>query len=116
MIYDNESEVKIDAVTGDNHSFNQLNFQALDAINVDFIPNIKDLKKATEDLYSVDDVNNYTGIIKPIGSIKVDRFKKQEKQIIRVLLSLILQENTQSTIIRKLNSHRRYCCFVGRCY
>ncbi len=108
MIYDNQSDVKVDAVTGNNHTLNQLNFIALDAINVDFIPNIKNLKKATEDLYSVDDIINYPGVIKPIGSIKINRIKTQEKQIVRVLLSLILQENTQSTIIRKLNSHSRY--------
>lgn len=108
MIYGNQSDLKVDAVTGDNHTLNQLNFIALDAINVEFIPSIKNLKKAAEDLYSVGDINNYSGIIKPIGKIKINRIKKQEKQIIRVLLSLILQENTQSTIIRKLNSHTRY--------
>ena len=108
MIYDNQSEVRIDALPVDNHTLNQLHFIALDAINVDFIPNIKNLKKATEDLYSVDDISNYTGVIQPVGSIKTNRIKKQEKQIVRVLLSLILQENTQSTIIRKLNSHDRY--------
>lgn len=108
MIYDNHSTVKVDAVTGDNHTLNQLNFIALDAINVEFVPSIKNLQKAAEDLYSVDDISNYSGIIKPIDKIKVSRIKKQEKQIIRVLLSLILQENTQSIIIRKLNSHDRY--------
>jgi TnpA family transposase len=108
MIYDNKSDIKVDAVTGDNHTLNQLNFIALDAINVEFVPSIKNIKKAAEDLYSVDDISNYSGIIKPTDRIKVNRIKKQEKQIIRVLLSLILQENTQSTIIRKLNSHARY--------
>jgi len=108
MIYDNQSDIKVDAVTGDNHTLNQLNFIALDAINVEFVPSIKNIKKAAEDLYSVDDISNYSGIIKPTDRIKVNRIKKQEKQIIRVLLSLILQENTQSTIIRKLNSHARY--------
>lgn len=108
MVYDNKSEVKVDAVTGDNHTLNQLNFLALDAINVEFVPSIKNVQKAAEELYSVDDISNYNGIIKPIGRIKVSRIKNQEKQIIRVLLSLVLQESTQSIIIRKLNSHDRY--------
>ena len=38
----------------------------------------------------------------------MDRIKKHKRGIIRVLLSLILQESTQSIIIRKLNSHDRY--------
>lgn len=108
MIYDNESDIKIDAVTGDNHTLNQLNFPALDSINVDFVPSIKNVRAAADELYSSDSVDNYKGLIKPVGQIKVERIKNEEKQITRVLLSLIMQENTQSTIIRKLNSHSRY--------
>ena len=108
MIYDNQSDIKIDAVTGDNHTLNQLNFLALDAINVEFIPSIKNIKSAADDLYSHEEIDGYQGLIKPVAQINVDRIKNEEKQIVRVLLSLVLQENTQSTIIRKLNSQSRY--------
>ena len=108
MIYDNQSDIKIDAVTGDNHTLNQLNFLALDAINVEFVPSIKNIKSAADDLYSHEEIDGYQGLIKPVAQINVDRIKNEEKQIVRVLLSLVLQENTQSTIIRKLNSQSRY--------
>jgi TnpA family transposase len=108
MIYDNQSDIKIDAITGDNHALNQLNFLALGAINVEFIPSIKNIKSAADDLYSYEEIDCYQGLIKPIAQINVDRIKNEEKQIVRVLLSLVLQENTQSTIIRKLNSQSRY--------
>jgi TnpA family transposase len=48
------------------------------------------------------------GAVKPKGQIDVALIKSKEKWILRVLLSLVLQENTQTTIIRKLSSHDRY--------
>jgi TnpA family transposase len=87
---------------------NQLNFIALDSIDVDYVPSIKNVREAANDLYSVKSPDSYTGLIRPKATIKIDRIKSQERGILRVLLSLIMQENTQSNIIRKLNSHARY--------
>jgi TnpA family transposase len=108
MIYNNKTDIDIDMVTGDNHSLNKLNFVALDSIDVDYIPSIKNIREAADDLYSVKSPDKYTGIIRPKDAIKVDLIKSQKRGILRVLLSLILQQNTQSNIIRKLNSHARY--------
>jgi TnpA family transposase len=108
MVYGNKTDIDIDMVTGDNHSLNQLNFVALDSIDVEYVPSIKNVREAANDLYSVKPPNSYTGLLLPKSTIKVDRIKSQKRGILRVLLSLILQENTQSNIIRKLNSHARY--------
>ena len=108
MIYNNKTDIDIDMVTGDNHSLNQLNFIALDSIDVDYVPSIKNVKEAANDLYSVKPTDSYTGILRPKNIINKGRIKSQKRGILRVLLSLIMQENTQSNIIRKLNSHTRY--------
>jgi hypothetical protein len=108
MVYGNKTDIPIDMVTGDNHSLNQLNFVALDSIDVDYVPSIKNIRKVAEELYSVKPSDNYTGFLKPKGQINISRIKSQKRGILRVLLSLLIQENTQSTIIRKLNSHSRY--------
>ena len=108
MIYGNKTDVYVDVVTGDNHSLNKLNFGALDSIGVDYVPSIKNVKDAAGELYSVGETKDYQGILKPKASIDVDLIKDQKRGILRILLSLILQENTQSIIIRKLNSHARY--------
>ena len=108
MVYGHKSYVKIDAVTGDNHSINKLNFVALDVIDVKFVPSIKQIRVEADKLYSTKDSREYKGLITPIDKINKNRITKYRKGIIKVLLSLILQENTQSTIIRKLNSHSRY--------
>jgi len=108
MVYGNKTDIDIDMVTGDNHSLNQLNFVALDSIDVEYVPSIKNIREAANDLYSVKSPGDYTGILTPKGKINADRIRSQKKDILRVLLSLIMQENTQSNIIRKLNSHARY--------
>lgn len=108
MIYNNKTDIDIDMVTGDNHSLNKLNFIALDSIDVEYVPSIKNIREATNDLYSIQSINNYTGPIQPKAKINTDLIRSQKRGILRVLLSLIMQENTQSNIIRKLNSHARY--------
>lgn len=108
MIYSNKTDIDIDMVTGDNYSLNQLNFMALDAIDVEYVPNIKNVREAANDLYSVKSPDTYIGILQPVSKINIDRIKSQKRGILRVLLSLIMQENTQTNIIRKLNSHARY--------
>lgn len=108
MIYGNKTDIDIDMVTGDNHSLNQLNFVALDAIDVEYVPSIKNVREVANDLYSVKSPDTYTGILQPKGKINIDRIKSQKRAILRMLLSLVMQENTQSNIIRKLNSHARY--------
>jgi TnpA family transposase len=108
MIYSNKTDIDIDMVTGDNHSLNQLNFVALDAIDVEYVPSIKNVREMGNDLYSVKSPDTYTGLLQPKGKININRIQSQKRGILRVLLSLIMQENTQGNIIRKLNSHARY--------
>lgn len=108
LIQGNKTNITIDRVTGDNHSLNKLNFVILDSIGVDYLPGIKDIKEAAGNLYSVKQPEHYAGIISSQGVIDKNLIKSQGRGILRVLLSLLLQENTQSNLVRKLNSHARY--------
>ena len=108
MIYGNKTDIDIDMVTGDNHSLNQLNFVILDSIDVEYVPSIKDVREAANDLYSIAPIDNYTGILRPKDVINKNVIKYEKRGILRVFLSLLLQENTQSNIVKKLNSSARY--------
>ncbi len=108
IIFGNKTDIDINMVTGDNHSLNQLNFVILDAINVDYVPSIKGIKESSGEICSVKSISNYTGIIRPKGVIDVELIRSKKRGILRVLLSLLLQENTQNNIVRKLNSYARY--------
>ena len=80
----------------------------MDSIDVDYVPSIKDIKEAANDLYSVKTPDNYIDIIRSQGVIDKNLIKAKKRGILRVMLSLLLQENTQSNIVRKLNSYARY--------
>ena len=108
MIYGNKTDIGIHMVTGDNHSLNKLNFVTLDSINVNYVPSIKNVRDAADNLYAVQSLENYEGVIKPKSVINVERIRSQRRGVMRVLLSLLMQKNTQSNIIRKLNSHARH--------
>lgn len=108
VIYGNKTDIDIDAMTGDNHSLNQLNFVILDSIDVNYVPSIKDIREAANHLYSSEAADHCTGLISPKGTINADLIRREKRGILRVLLSLLLQENTQSNIIKKLNSYARY--------
>ena len=54
------------------------------------------------------DSKQYNGLIKPAGQINIDIIEEQKENIETVLLSLVMQEATQSIIVRKLASHKRY--------
>lgn len=108
MIYGNKTDIEIDMVTGDNHSLNQLNFVILDAIDVGYVPSIKNVREAANELFASRSPDYYSGILCPKGKIDSNLIKSEKRGILRVLLSLLLQENTQSNIIKKLNSYGRY--------
>ena len=61
MVYGNKTDIAIDSITGDNHSLNKLNFVALDSIDVDYVPSIKNVWEASEDLYSMNSVEYREG-------------------------------------------------------
>ena len=108
IIFGNNTDIDIDMVTGDNHSLNQLNFVILDAIGVDYVPSIKNIKEASNELFSFKFNGSYAGIIKSKGAIDSDLIRSERRGILRVLLSLLMQENTQSNIVKKINSSARY--------
>ena len=108
IVCGNKSNITINYVTGDNHSINPVNFVVLDSVDVGYLPSIKNVKHESEKLYSNKSTSLYNGLITPKGQIDVDLIKSNKRWITRVLMSLIMQENTQTTIIRKLSSHDRY--------
>ncbi len=82
MIYGNRTNIDIDMVTGDNHSLNKLNFVTLDSIDVEYVPSIKNVREAAENLYSIRSPDYYTGLLRPKMKINIDRIKSEKRQIL----------------------------------
>lgn len=116
MIYGNKSDIIIDYVTGDNHSINPVNFVALDSVDVGYLPSNKNIKDAADNISSSKPTSCYEGLIKPKDQINKSLITSSKKWIVRVLLSLIMQENTQTSLMRKLSSHDRYARLSSALY
>ena len=101
LLCGNKSNISINFVTGDNHSGNPINFVTLDSVDIGYLPSIKNIKHEAEKLYSHKIPSLYTGLIQPKDQIDVPLIKSNKPWITRVLMSLIMQESTQTTIIRK---------------
>jgi hypothetical protein len=72
MVYGNRTDIGINSVTEDNHSLNKLNFVALDSIDVNYAPSIKNVRDASEDLYAVMPMEDENSPLPPVGTIKLD--------------------------------------------
>ncbi|WP_425361609.1 Tn3 family transposase [Candidatus Tisiphia endosymbiont of Ceraclea dissimilis] len=104
----NTSNIRISAVSGDMHSINRINFVLLYMFGYRFMPRFTKLdQKARNNLVSFDDIGKYKKyIIKPCKQANKNLIIKETDNILRILATLALKENTQSNIVRKLSSYK----------
>jgi len=104
----NTSDIRITAVSGDMHSINRINFILLYIFGYRFMPRFTELdQKARNNMVSFDDLNKYKKyIIKPCKQVNKNLIIKETNNILRILATLALKENTQSNIVRKLSSYK----------
>ena len=107
--YNNTSEVEPDAVSGDMHSINRVNFAVLGFISKLFMPNFSDQEEQVKSLRSMKHLVFYKDcFIKPTKLANRKLIIEEWENIQRIFESLAIQESTQATIISKFSSHKRY--------
>lgn len=106
----NTSDVEITAVSGDMHSVNRVNFALLYMFGYRFMPRFTRLdQKVRNYIVSFDapDSSKYKGyLIKPNKKTNKSLIIKEWDNILRILATLGLKKNTQSSIVRKLSSYK----------
>ncbi len=109
LVYNNESDLDIKAISGDMHSINRVNFFFLRMFNYDFMPRFTKFNiRAENNLVGFKKLSSYSKyLIKPIKKTKIDNIIKEWDNVLRILASLALKETTQSVIISKLSSCRK---------
>ena len=107
IAYNNTSEINPDAITGDMHSINCLNYIALAAINKSFMPNFNNPQE--EIISCMKPLKTYDKcFLKPKKAINQKYIEDEWDDIQRVLASLVAGETTQSIIVSKLSSSKRH--------
>ncbi len=103
----NTSDVKIEAVSGDMHSINRVNFALLYFFGYRFMPRFTKIDARTKsNLVCFEDPDTYKNyIIKPSNQVNIELIKQEWDNILRILVTLGLKQNTQSQIVRKLSTY-----------
>lgn len=109
IVYNNSSDIKPTAISGDMHSINRVNFALLYLFGYQFMPRFTSLRqKAQEILVSFQSPEEYKDLlIKPSYVINENLIIKEWNNVLRIVASLALKKTTQATIIRKLSSYKR---------
>lgn len=107
-LFNNTSKIKPNIMSTDNEGSNQLNHMLLDLINVVFAPHYKTITKKARSICTFKDPQHYSNcLIKPYYKIKEKLIVDEWKNMQNIFISLLSGENSQSTIVSKLSSHKR---------
>jgi len=101
--YNNVSNVIPDAITGDMHSINKMNFAIMDWFGAEFRPRFTDINTQLNNVYSSNNPKDYEHhLLKPAGQINRQLIIEEKANIDRIILTLGLKETRQSTLVKKM--------------
>jgi TnpA family transposase len=109
IVYNQTSDLKIAAVSGDMHSVNRVNFALLHLFGYQFMPRFTKINTRTnKSLVSFMDKSSYKDcLVRPSHKINKQLIMKEWDNILHILASLAMKETSQSIIIRKLSSYTK---------
>jgi len=109
LVNNNKTGIEIKSISGDMHSINKVNFAILYMFGYQFMPRFTKIsEKANKNLVAFDNLQNYKNfLIKPSEiANKKDIIRKEWSNILRIFATLMLKENSQANLIRKLSNHK----------
>jgi TnpA family transposase len=109
LLYNNSTDIQPDMHSVDTHGANPVNHALLHVFGYQFAPRYKDIRdKVRTSLTAFHHPNRYgDAIIKPARKIRENHIVREWDECRRIFVSLARKETTQSTLVRKLSSHRR---------
>lgn len=109
--YNNTSNILPDALTGDSHLMNKINFAIMDWFGGSLFPRFTHLQSQLKHLYCTDDLSKYSNfLIKPVGQINRQLIEEEWENIKPIISALGLKNITQSTLVKKLCTYSTDNC------
>jgi len=100
--------VKSDIHSTDTHGYSEVIFAVTYLLGFSFAPRIKNLKKQVLSIFKSTDYKCYDEWpIKPSKTIDEDLIEEHWDEILRLVVTIKLKENTASDIFRRLNSYSK---------
>ena len=106
--YNNMTHVQPNALCGDTHSINRLNFALMHVLGCRFVPHIKNIREHMNALGSFEEPSLYEGsFIVPKNQFNEALIEEEWDNIQHIYASLLMKRTTQSAVVRKLSSYTR---------
>jgi TnpA family transposase len=103
MIYNNESTIYPEVITGDMHSISKANFVTLYWFDIQFNPRFTNLAAEIKKVSSTKDSDEYANfLIKPTDRIDIDLIRSEWNNIRKIMVTLAQKETTQHILMKKL--------------
>lgn len=107
LVFKNITDIDPKTISTDMHGVNKVNFAFLYMFDKEFSPRYKGIDSRINSLYGFKKLSSYEELeIQPFNRINKRIIIKEWDNILRILLSLATKEVSQSTIVRKLSSHK----------
>lgn len=105
----NESDIQPKIHSTDTHGTNKINHALLDLSDYYFAPRYKNLNDKFKFLYGSKSIKEYSSkyILIPMRKINLELILSEEKNIKRIIASIMLKNSSVSTIVKKLNSYQK---------
>lgn len=106
--YNNTSNIIPDAITGDMHAINKMNFAIMDWFGAEFRPRFTSPNNKLSNIYCSNEPKDYEHwILKPAGQINRQLIIDEKNNIDRIILTLGLKETRQSILVKKMCTYTR---------
>jgi TnpA family transposase len=104
--YNNTTDIVPDALTGDMHCMNRINFILMHCFDGKLYPRFTNIEDQRRHLYCGYDSSEYKDfIIKPVGQLTGESIIEAWLELQQIIVTLAIKESTQSTIVRKLSTY-----------
>jgi len=109
ICYNNTSDISPEAITGDMHIMNKINFAVLFWFGINLFPRFTNLQDQLKHIYGARNISEYNNfLIQPAGKINRQLIIDEKTNIDRIVASLALKEMNQSILVRKLCNLSQY--------
>lgn len=108
LLFNNDTDIRPNIHSTDSAGINQVNFAILDMFGYRFAPRYKDISSKSKTIYSFRHPGKYADCpLRPKRQILTGLIMDEWDNFQRITASLAMKTTTQSTIIKKLSSHKR---------
>lgn len=107
MIFNNNTDLEPDWISGDMHLINRINFALLDFRDIEFMPCYRSVPRQAKNLCGFKNLNYYNKfLIKPLQKIKEQLIIDEWPNIQNIMAALMMKETNQHIVVKKLCSHK----------